>query len=510
MPSTIIVNYLTTQHKASNGFTMAFPDVCKTPAPPAPSPVPIPYPNVGNSMMASKGVSKRVKNNRQKVMVKSAKYSMTNGDNAGIAGGIISSKFMGTAAILNQSFSTKYEKKGVGRLTDPHGVNGGSKWNIAAPAEGQPPNAQIDLARQEEACNALTGDKFYREDGEIKEKPRTRIGNPVDDKDLDWVAVTHGVPPDHARRMQAYAKTSGNSFSLREGNPDCIDRMMSGFEGKPMSCTGDSISNDKGLPGNCVGLVGQKNKDGSWAGIYTSYTNKNTEEGKHLWTKEKMDKYYNDLPLEGRDERWQEVLREKGAYTGDYDMHDMFDNSGGRTKDKGDVEGEINKGLNEIMGVDDKPLCQHGPQNNFGVYLEKNPCDGVKKRLAWGDTKFKRVCRPDTYADPVRPIMHFDKNGNVYILDSPEDMKNLYDCKGADWPAHWPTPEDFDKEKAGDKSYKDTFPDDIDKKARQRLNELKGKKPRTKDIKEKIESCEYAFAAKKKLGGYKPYPQKLP
>lgn len=42
------VNNLSVVYKSSNGVTIAFPDVCKTPAPPAP-PVPVPYPNIAVS-----------------------------------------------------------------------------------------------------------------------------------------------------------------------------------------------------------------------------------------------------------------------------------------------------------------------------------------------------------------------------------------------------------------------------------------------------------------------------
>ena len=87
MPSDITVNFLTTQHKASIGITAAFPDVCKTPAPPAPSPIPIPYPNVGTSSMASIKVTKRVGDDKQKVVIKGASYSMTSGDEPGVASG---------------------------------------------------------------------------------------------------------------------------------------------------------------------------------------------------------------------------------------------------------------------------------------------------------------------------------------------------------------------------------------------------------------------------------------
>ena len=515
MPSTVVVNYLTTQHKVSTGFTMAFPDVCKTPAPPAPSPVPIPYPNMGNTVMASKGVSKRVKNNRQKVMVKGAKYTMTNGDNAGIAGGVISGKFMGTDAIKNQSFNTKYEKKGVGRLSDPHGVNGGSTVNTMAPAEGQPPNSKLALSTRQRACDQLTKDKYEREKGtkpnpnpppdtlktnEIKMSPKpeypNKIGNPVDVDDLSDIARRHGMPPDHAHKMRAYAENSGYSFSLREGNPACERRMTSGFEGKPMSCTGDSISSSGNLPGDCKGLVGEQNKDGSWAGIYTSdrLGEGKSETGKHLWTAEEMRKTYDGFPEESRAADWENELRRRGAYTGDYDMHDMFYPNYGQSLHQGALEEEINKGLNEIMGVQDRPLCQHGPQNNFGVYCDENPCTALDKRLEWGDKKFKRVCRPDTFADPVRPLLHFDRNGKVYVLDTPEDMKNLHDCKGADWPDHWPTPEQLANEHPnGDGSFVDDYPDSLEQKARDKLASLKAK-DKTDKVNEKITKCEDVLA----------------
>ncbi len=54
---TIGVNNLSVVHKSSNGATIAFPDVCKTPAPGGP--IPIPYPNIGTSADTAKG-TKRV------------------------------------------------------------------------------------------------------------------------------------------------------------------------------------------------------------------------------------------------------------------------------------------------------------------------------------------------------------------------------------------------------------------------------------------------------------------
>lgn len=47
--------------KKKGGFSITFPDVCKTPAPPAP-PIPIPYPNIQMAATGMKTSSVKVKN----------------------------------------------------------------------------------------------------------------------------------------------------------------------------------------------------------------------------------------------------------------------------------------------------------------------------------------------------------------------------------------------------------------------------------------------------------------
>jgi hypothetical protein len=49
---TVGVNQMSVVHKSSNGITIAFPDVCKTPSPGGP--IPIPYPNIAKSADTSK------------------------------------------------------------------------------------------------------------------------------------------------------------------------------------------------------------------------------------------------------------------------------------------------------------------------------------------------------------------------------------------------------------------------------------------------------------------------
>jgi hypothetical protein len=103
-------------HKGSNGITTAFPDVCKTPAPPAP-PIPIPYPNIAKSSDASKEAS-TVKCDGNGTCVADSNFMMSTGDEAGSLLGVASNKIKGKAEFVNYSFDVKFEGKGVARALD--------------------------------------------------------------------------------------------------------------------------------------------------------------------------------------------------------------------------------------------------------------------------------------------------------------------------------------------------------------------------------------------------------
>lgn len=117
MPQTTFANGRGIVHKGSMGTSIVFPDVCKTPAPPSPSPVPIPYPNVGSSSDTSQGPT-TVKTDGKMPMVQGAQYSRSSGDEAGVAGGIISGVNMSTCEFILYSFDVKLEGKGACRLGD--------------------------------------------------------------------------------------------------------------------------------------------------------------------------------------------------------------------------------------------------------------------------------------------------------------------------------------------------------------------------------------------------------
>jgi hypothetical protein len=116
MPVTVGVNNLSVVHQSSNGVTIAFPDVCKTPAPPAP-PIPIPYPNIAKSSDTSKG-TKKVKCDGNSTCHQDSNFMMSTGDEAGSLLGIMSNKIKGKAEFVNFSFDVKFEGKYVTRALD--------------------------------------------------------------------------------------------------------------------------------------------------------------------------------------------------------------------------------------------------------------------------------------------------------------------------------------------------------------------------------------------------------
>lgn len=99
------------------GQCMAMPDVCKTPAPPSPSPVPIPYPNIGMPMQGNPP-TRIVQVVGAPALNMKSKIPMTNGDQAGVAGGVASSKIMGEAAFVMSSMKVSFDGALAVRLGD--------------------------------------------------------------------------------------------------------------------------------------------------------------------------------------------------------------------------------------------------------------------------------------------------------------------------------------------------------------------------------------------------------
>jgi hypothetical protein len=104
----------------NNGGAMAMasvPDVCKTPAPPA-GPVPIPYPNMAETTMADPGgLVMNVLVDLKPAMNMSSKVLMTSGDEAGVAGGVVSGKMKGEMTFIDGSMKVMVGGKPAVRVT---------------------------------------------------------------------------------------------------------------------------------------------------------------------------------------------------------------------------------------------------------------------------------------------------------------------------------------------------------------------------------------------------------
>jgi hypothetical protein len=438
MSTKVLVNMKTTVHKKSSGMAPCFPDTCKTPTPAGPTP--IPYPNMSRSSMSS-ATTNKVKTDKKGCSVKGSKFSISCGDEAGTAGGsLISNKIKGVSYFKNFSFDVKMEKKKVARLADPKLCNCSSAGWLQ-PGEVQP-STMVAAGGDEEACAKLK-----------------RLEPP----DAQDKIEEHGVDHEHAKAMSEAAEATGKSFTVRQGNKDCLGKIRDGFPGKPGSVTeGDSLSPSmpkKGangrtmwtkdangepvtvkqkvdMPEECVGLVGSVDDNGRLTQIQTANGPIRRDE---------LDRMRESDPG-----NFENNLKKRGAYTGDYDLHDTFDGRGrihdqsqpnGTPKPKWNSEENLRVSINESIARRDpnrsnKKLDQmvlHGGQANYPEY-----CESTGKRKGFSAEKSERLFKSDLQRKPKsKPLIHFDKNGEAYAIETEDDLKNLYACKGGKMPKEW-------------------------------------------------------------------------
>jgi hypothetical protein len=154
MPVTVKVNGASNSlvHKGSNGISIAtIPDVCKTPSPGGP--VPIPYPNISQSATLAKGTTTVKADGGMMIAVKGSEFSLSNGDNAGVAGGVKSSTFMKESTWILYSFDVKMDGKNACRLTDKKFQNHENTVDMAGTIQvPRMPNATPQQFLQEIAC----------------------------------------------------------------------------------------------------------------------------------------------------------------------------------------------------------------------------------------------------------------------------------------------------------------------------------------------------------------------
>jgi hypothetical protein len=113
----------------------AVPDVCKTPSPAGP--VPIPYVNIAMNTNLVSG-SRDVKIAGQSGATASSKLSTSAGDEAGSAGGVVSSATKGAMTWGSSSPDVLIEGQGAVRFLDVTLHNNGGSPNTAFTAMGWP------------------------------------------------------------------------------------------------------------------------------------------------------------------------------------------------------------------------------------------------------------------------------------------------------------------------------------------------------------------------------------
>lgn len=108
----------------SSGHTAIAPvDICKTPAPPAP-PIPVPYPNIALSATMGPGYATKTFAMGAPIWTSKGKSALSNGDQAGVVGGLMSGKIMGMCEIVMASPDVTAEGGGVVRTLDMSDSNG--------------------------------------------------------------------------------------------------------------------------------------------------------------------------------------------------------------------------------------------------------------------------------------------------------------------------------------------------------------------------------------------------
>ena len=108
------------------GMALAMPDVCKVPAPPAP-PIPTPFPNQAMLQTANGSTcAQKVYISCMKAFNQKTEIPQTMGDEAGVAGGLVSGMIKGPAKFTTGSVKVMIEGSPAIKLTASTTQNGSS------------------------------------------------------------------------------------------------------------------------------------------------------------------------------------------------------------------------------------------------------------------------------------------------------------------------------------------------------------------------------------------------
>ena len=382
MGLTVIVNMLTVAHKGSNGMSISFPDVCKTPTPAGP--VPIPYPNIAKSSDVMSG-SSTVKMDGGMIMNKGSNMMMSTGDEAGAAMGVVSNKIKGKAEFVNYSFDVKVDGKNVCRLTDPAQTNMGSA-NSIAPALVQAP--LFAMTPQLEACEK-TRAKEDKDENKTEEEKKKSTG---------W-AESYVYDPKHTEAFQTVATNRKVLIYIRRNSKYVLPRWIpSGHAPKPHEVIHHGTLkpeskcldlfkawlkkfHDSGKPGLST-WVGYQMKYKKFLSVYPPPP-----------LPENYESFYGIVVNSETGEPYKGTGKFKSKWmTGDYDLMDVVmhdDPACGRLTE--DAYKNLMHELNKEMGW---PGIQHGPQAYWVPNLKDRWKGAEKFNLPAMLTKHLADCAP--------------------------------------------------------------------------------------------------------------------
>jgi hypothetical protein len=123
----------------AGGMCFGFPDVCKTLV--GPATVPLPYPNIGQLPVGAQTTVKVLVENMP-AYTQGSKLPMSNGDEAGALGGVVSGMVMGEIAFRTTSSKVSFQGQKVVVLTAMTAHNG-SNANMPAGILVAPSQAKV-------------------------------------------------------------------------------------------------------------------------------------------------------------------------------------------------------------------------------------------------------------------------------------------------------------------------------------------------------------------------------
>lgn len=438
MGVTVIVNKMTAAHSSSQGKSIAFPDVCKTPAPPA-GPIPIPYPNIAMTSDAT-SEAKKVKFDQGKLMGKGSKIKMSSGDEAGSAQGVASNKIKGKAEFILYSFDVKANGKNVCRLADPMKQNMGSTPNGAGPA----------LLQAFKSANPVNAEYCEK----VKEKKEEQQGD-----ETSW--GKSGVWGPHQSAFQQVATDRKLIIYIRGSNEFCVSNgwIPGGHRPKPHAVFfASTIAPDKldwviewyfetWLKLN----TGQKTMESMDAEEIAAYglvagCNGYVEPLMGIVLKNVPGDELHGMPLLASERygKIQDSVPPGYAYpgkwiTGDYDLLDIMSVAEDceRPNQNSNAFKQLQKELNSAMGWGG---IQHGPQVQWAPRKSKNEPANLNFQTRLTNWLKSDLPAPPQFSVGIRTFCCSDDNvtavypGGAVYLKEHKDVKDALLCKGCAQP----------------------------------------------------------------------------